>query len=361
MVKTRTRDAEKSTENFGFESAAVESEAVEAILETVTPVKSEGDAETSEKPKSDKKVEKKKYKKRTPKNKRKKSEEIKAARAEAAKAPELSGKKVIFEFTSLPRQLDDVKFNSWLCKKVKHIKIIGMRAIWNKTRPSCYVDIDAVFQESVLALHGVSYNGSLVEVKVDEVGPLKQPRTGGDKSADKDLRTIFVKGIPDDAGENDLTQLEIFAEASAIRIVKDRETGKSRGFGFAEFETVEQMDACMAQKRQAKINGKNLFLDKCADKNDQNFEEGRKERGRGRGGFGDGGGFSSRGGGDRGSRGGGDRGSRGGGDRGGRGRGGFGERASHGRVNSTVVSAKNKGSIQAYEGKKMKFADSDDE
>lgn len=230
---------------------------------------------------------------------------------------------------------------------------MGMRAIWNKTRPSCYVDIDAVFQESVLALHGVSYNGSLVEVKIDEKGPLQQPRTGGGKSSDKDLRTIFVKGIPDDAAENDLTELEIFAEATAIRIVKDRETGKSRGFGFAEFETVEQMDACMAQKRQAKINGKNLFLDKCADKDDQNFEEGRKERGRGRGGFGDGGGFSSRGGGSRGGFG--DRGGRG------RGRGGFGERASHGRVNSTVVSAKNKGSIQAYEGKKMKFADSDDE
>jgi len=105
MVKTRKREAEKLSDAV----ETVESVSVEAIVETVTPVKSEGDAVISEKPKSDKK---KKYKKKTPKNKRKKSEDIKAARAEAAKAPELTGKKVIFEFTSLPRMLDDVKFNS---------------------------------------------------------------------------------------------------------------------------------------------------------------------------------------------------------------------------------------------------------
>lgn len=259
-------------------------------------------------------------------------------------APELSGKKIIFEFTSLPRNLNDEKFKSWLNKKVKHIHILAMRAIWNKTRPACYVDIDSVFKDQVLDLHGVSYNGSLVEVKIDEKGPLSNPRTSGSKSAEKDLRTIFIKGIPDDCVEDDLSALDIFSEATAIRIVKDRETGKSRGFGFAEFENVAKMEECMSMKRQAKVNGKNLFLDKCAsDEKDQKKEGG----GRGRGsGFAGGRGGGSRGGGSRGSR---------------RGRGGFGDRASHGRVNSAVVSAKNKGSIQEYKGKRQTFDDSDDE
>jgi len=259
----------------------------------------------------------------SPKKKTKKAKKAKIP------APELTGKKVIFEFTSLPRHLDDDKFKAWLNKKVKHIHIMAMRAIWNKSRPACYVDIDAAFQEQVLALYGVSYNGSLIEVKIDEKGPMKNPRTSGEKSEEKDARTIFIKGIPDTCVEDDLSSLEIFAEATAIRIVRDKETNTSRGFGFAEFSTVQQMEACMSNKRQAKVNGKNLFLDKCAKSDeDKSKDSGNRGRGRGAGNS--------------------------------RGRGGFKERASHGKVNSTVVSAKNKGSIQEYKGKRQTF-DSDDE
>merc|ERR1711981_123594 len=183
-VNSETPEKEAKKDKKAKKAKKRKTEAVESSESPETAVKSENTKSKPKKPKKSKK--------------------------EAQPPPELTNKKTIFEFTHLPRNLTDEKFKLWLTKKVKHIHILAMRAIWNKTKPSCYVDIDSAFTEQVLALHGLSYNGSLVEVKIDEKGPLTNPRTSGGKSAEKDLRTIFIKGIPDDCVEDDLSGLEVF-------------------------------------------------------------------------------------------------------------------------------------------------------
>lgn len=104
---------------------------------------------------------------------------------------------------------------------------------------------------------------------------------------------------------------EQYGEVEDVKVITDRDTGRSKGFGFVTFTTEEA-----ANKAKAEMDG--TILDGRAVKVD--FPREREDRGPRGGGYGDRGGF----GGDRGGYG--DRGDRGGyGDRGDRGdRGGFG-------------------------------------
>ncbi len=62
---------------------------------------------------------------------------------------------------------------------------------------------------------------------------------------------IYVGNLPYDATDSDLQQLfEKFGTVSSARVVADRETGRSKGFGF-----VEMNDRAEAEKAIAGING----------------------------------------------------------------------------------------------------------
>lgn len=265
-----------------------------------------------------------------------------------------------FSFMYLPDMLDDDKFSKWLSKQVKKAEIISMRANWRRNK--AFVDIDGSLKDKILALSGTSFNGNDIEVTVDEKGPgfgnETGPRTGQSfddrrkqRSGEKDARTLFVRGIPYSADEDALWGVEHFANAAAIRLMRDQESGESRGFGFIEFNDEAAADAAYEKRFDAQLDGRNLMFDFCGDKSTRNQEGGRGRgrgggRGRGRGGFGDRGGFGGRGRG---------RGRGGfGGDRGGRGRG-----RGRGRGGFSDAAARNKGHVQEFAGKKMTFGDSD--
>jgi RNA recognition motif-containing protein len=99
---------------------------------------------------------------------------------------------------------------------------------------------------------------------------------------------------------------ELFAQAGTVEsasVVEDRETGRSRGFGFVEMASKEEGQKAIEQFNGKELNGRNL-----------NVNEARPREDRGGGGGGRGGGFGgNRGGGGGGGRGGGFGGNRGGG------------------------------------------------
>ena len=65
---------------------------------------------------------------------------------------------------------------------------------------------------------------------------------------------IYVANINFRAQEDQLKQLfSEFGEVSSVKIVTDRETGRSRGFGF-----VEMPNDADAQKAIANLNGKDF-------------------------------------------------------------------------------------------------------
>merc|ERR1719220_2539886 len=162
---------------------------------------------------------------------------------------------------------------------------MSMRANWRRCK--AFVEIDGGMQEQVLALSGTTFNGAEIYIEVDQ-----KPKPAGERNperpdrAEKDRRTLFVRGIPYSADEDMLHAMDIFANATAVRITRDRESGESRGFGF-----VESADEAIEKRFEAKLDGRNLFFDFCGDnslkdKQGGSTRGGRGGRGGGRGGRG---------------------------------------------------------------------------
>ncbi|HYG81524.1 MAG TPA: RNA-binding protein, partial [Pyrinomonadaceae bacterium] len=78
---------------------------------------------------------------------------------------------------------------------------------------------------------------------------------------------------------------DYFSQAGTVEsanVVEDRETGRSRGFGFVEMATKEEGEAAIAQFNGKELNGRNLTVNEARPREDRG--------GGGRGGFGGGGG-----------------------------------------------------------------------
>ena len=104
---------------------------------------------------------------------------------------------------------------------------------------------------------------------------------------------LYVGNLSFNTTEGDLQNM--FAEAGTVQsvsIIEDRETGRSRGFGFVEMATKEEASAAIASFDGKEIDGRNLKV---------NEARAREERGSGGGGFrgGNRGGYGGGGGGNR--------------------------------------------------------------
>ena len=124
------------------------------------------------------------------------------------------------------------------------------------------------------------------------------------------LVKLFVGNLPWSVGDDELAQIFTpHGDVQSARVITDRDTGRSRGFGFVEIE-VDDVSAVIRATDGQDFNGRPLRVNESEDRN-------RGGSGGGGGGGGGRGGYGGGGGGDRGGYGGG--GGGGGGDRGGRG------------------------------------------
>ncbi len=126
-------------------------------------------------------------------------------------------------------------------------------------------------------------------------------------------RKLYVANFPFNTTETDLeTAFQPFGTVESVKIVMDRDTGRSRGFGFVEMATDDDAQAAIDALNDQDFGGRQLRV---------NVARPREDRG-GAGGGGGGGGYGGGGGG--GGRSGGGGGGRSGGGGGGGGRGGYG-------------------------------------
>ncbi|XP_047704268.1 cold-inducible RNA-binding protein isoform X1 [Prionailurus viverrinus] len=120
---------------------------------------------------------------------------------------------------------------------------------------------------------------------------------------------LFVGGLSFDTNEQSLEQVfSKYGQIAEVVVVKDRETQRSRGFGFVTFENIDDAkDAMMAMNGKVSgfqsVDGRQIRVDQAGKSSDNRSRgyRGGSAGGRGffRGGRGRGRGFS-RGGGDRG-------------------------------------------------------------
>ena len=128
---------------------------------------------------------------------------------------------------------------------------------------------------------------------------------------------IYVGNLSWNLKDQDLSELFApFGEVASAKIVMDKFTQRSKGFGFVEMPNDEQAQAAIAQLNGSEVDGRNLVVNESRPKEGGNGGGGFKKRSFGGGG---GGGFKKGGGG-----------FGGGGNRGGGGYGGGGNRGGGG-------------------------------
>lgn len=97
---------------------------------------------------------------------------------------------------------------------------------------------------------------------------------------------IYVGGLPYSATEQELSSLfAAHGSVESARVITDKFTGQSRGFGFVEMSTGEEASKAIAALNGTQMGGRTLTV------NEAKPQEPRSGGGdRGRGGFGGGGG-----------------------------------------------------------------------
>src|SRR6201985_912437 len=110
---------------------------------------------------------------------------------------------------------------------------------------------------------------------------------------------LYVGNLSFQTSSNELQ--ELFAQAGTVEsanVGEDRDTGRSRGFGFVEMASKEEGQAAIAQLNGKEVNGRALTVNEARPREDRGGNRGGG--GGGRGGYGGGGGGNGFGGGNRG-------------------------------------------------------------
>eukprot|EP01047_Picozoa_sp_COSAG01_P021176 COSAG01_NODE_1222_length_11150_cov_2.405755_2_plen_93_part_00 len=80
-------------------------------------------------------------------------------------------------------------------------------------------------------------------------------------------KKLFVGGIPFAATEESIT--EFFEEAGtvdSVKIITDRETGRSRGFGFVEMASEEDAQKAINALNETEMEGRKIVVNQAKEK-----------------------------------------------------------------------------------------------
>ncbi len=72
---------------------------------------------------------------------------------------------------------------------------------------------------------------------------------------------MYVSNLSFHTSEDDLRKLfESFGQVSSAKIVNDRDTGRSRGFGFVEMGSDEEANQAMSKLNGKEIEGRSISV-----------------------------------------------------------------------------------------------------
>jgi len=102
---------------------------------------------------------------------------------------------------------------------------------------------------------------------------------------------LFIAGLPFDVDDNELKELfEEFGEVTSARVILDKETGKSRGFGFVEMPDNTAAEKAMKEISDSELSGRRLTVKVAEERKNRNdsgggYRGGNKGGGYNKGGF----------------------------------------------------------------------------
>ncbi|WDZ98939.1 RNA recognition motif domain-containing protein [Mucilaginibacter sp. SJ] len=78
---------------------------------------------------------------------------------------------------------------------------------------------------------------------------------------------IFVGSLPFTLGEADLKQLfEAYGEVNSVKIIIDRESGRSKGFGFIEMADDEAAQQAISGLNGSEVKGRSIAVSQAEEK-----------------------------------------------------------------------------------------------
>lgn len=81
---------------------------------------------------------------------------------------------------------------------------------------------------------------------------------------------IYVGNLAFSTTEDELRQLFAeFGEVSSVKIISDRDTGRSRGFGFVEMPNQAEAEAAIDAMNDTNVGGRNLRVNEARPRTDR--------------------------------------------------------------------------------------------
>ncbi len=103
---------------------------------------------------------------------------------------------------------------------------------------------------------------------------------------------IYVSNLSDEISDEDLQKaFETFGEIASITIIKDKITGKSRGFGFVEMPSEDEAQAAIEDLNGKELKGQILNVNEARPRSERRggksgYAGGRGGQAGGKGGYG---------------------------------------------------------------------------
>jgi len=81
---------------------------------------------------------------------------------------------------------------------------------------------------------------------------------------------IFVANLNFKVQEEDLREtFEAYGEVDSARIITDRHTGRSKGFGFVEMSNADEANVAIEQLNDKEVEGRNLVVKIAEERTEQ--------------------------------------------------------------------------------------------
>ena len=96
---------------------------------------------------------------------------------------------------------------------------------------------------------------------------------------------IYVGNLAYDCGTEELkTAFEAFGQVTAVNVIMDKATGRSRGFGFVEMPSSTEAQAAIQGLNGKDLKGRNLNINEARPRSEDRGDRQRRPGGAGGGG-----------------------------------------------------------------------------
>jgi RNA recognition motif-containing protein len=81
---------------------------------------------------------------------------------------------------------------------------------------------------------------------------------------------LYVSNLNFEVGDDDLKSLfDAYGTVTSCKVIKDRDTGRSRGFGFVEMSSKEEGLKAISELNNSEFNGKNISVNEARPRTDK--------------------------------------------------------------------------------------------